>query len=72
MRLGRYVRQFLGVKHNGHKIVFINLVSSSLMPQFNDRLSDSLITDDGGGNDFGRAIVDLTSEKVIMLRMNGD
>ena len=72
MLLGRYARQFLGVKHNGHKIVFINLVSTSLMPQFNGRLSDSLITVDDGGNSFGRAIVDLTSEKVIMLRINGD
>ena len=73
MLLGRYARQFLGVKHNGHKIVFINLVSTSLMPQFNGHLSDSLITvDDDGENGFGRAIVDLTSEEVIMLRMNGD
>ena len=72
MLLGRYARQFLGVKHNGHKIVFINLVSTSLMPQFNGHLSDSLITVDDGGNGFGRAIVDLTSEEVIMLRMNGD
>ena len=72
MRLGRYARQFLGVKHNGRRIVFINLVSSSLMPQFNDRLSNSLITVDDGANGFGRAIVDLTNEKVIMLRMNGD
>ena len=72
MFLGRYARQFLGVKHNGHKIVFINLVSTSLMPQFNGRLSDSLITVDDGGNSCGHAIVDLTSEEVIMLRMNGD
>ena len=72
MLLGRYARQFLGVKHNGHKIVFINLVSTSLMPQFNGHLSDSLITVDDGGNGFGCAIVDLTSEEVIMLRMNGD
>ena len=80
MRLGRYARQFLGVKHNGRRgvkhngrrIVFINLVSSSLMPQFNDRLSNSLITVDDGANGFGRAIVDLTNEKVIMLRMNGE
>lgn len=72
MRLGRYARQFLGVKHNGRRIVFINLVSSSLMPQFNDRLSNSLITVDDGANGFGRAIVDLTNEKVIMLRMNND
>ena len=72
MLLSRYVRQFLGVKHNGHKIVFINLVSTSLMPQFNGHLSDSLIKVDYGENGFGRAIVDLTSEEVIMLRMNGD
>ena len=70
--LGRYARQFLGVKHHGHKIVFINLISTSLMPQFNDRLSDSLIIVDDGGNSFGHAIVDLTSEEVILLRMNGD
>ena len=72
MRLGQYVRQFLGVKHNGHKIVFINLVSSSLMPQFKDSISNSLITVDDGGNSFGYAIVDLTSGKVIMFHMNGD
>ena len=72
MFLGRYARQFLGVEHNGHKIVFINLVSTSVMPHFNGRLSDSLILVDDGGNDFGRAIVDLTSKEVIMLRMNGD
>ena len=72
MLLGRYARQFLGVKHKGHKIVFINLVSTSVMPHFNGRLSDSLITVEDGGNDFGRAIVDLTSEEVIMLRINGD
>ena len=72
MLLGRYARQFLGVKHKGHKIVFINLVSTSLMPQFNGRLSDSLITVDDGGNSCGYAIVDLTSKEVIMLRTNGD
>ncbi len=72
MRLGRYARQFLGVKHDGDMIVFINLVSSSLMPQFKDRLSNSLIIVDDGGNDFGHAIVDLTSDEVIMLHMNGD
>ena len=72
MRLGQYVRQFLGVKHNGHKIVFINLVSSSLMPQFKDSISNSLITVDDGGNSFGYAIVDLTSGEVIMFHMNGD
>jgi hypothetical protein len=25
-----------------------------------------------GGDDFGRAIVDLTSKEVMMLRMNGE
>ena len=72
MRLGRYARQFLGVKHSGNTIVFINLVSSGLMPQFKDSISNSLITVDDGGNSFGYAIVDFTSDVVIMLRMNGD
>ena len=72
MRLGRYARQFLGVKHSGNTIVFINLVSSGLMPQFKDSISNSLITVDDGGDSFGYAIVDLTSEEVIMLHMNGD
>ena len=72
MHLCLYARQYLGVKHNGHKIVFVNLVAWSLMPQFKERISDSLITVDDGGNSFGRAIVDLTSEEVIMLRMNGE
>ena len=72
MRLGRYARQFLGVKHSGNTIVFINLVPSSLMPQFKDSISNSLITVDDGGDSFGYAIVDLTSDEVIMLRMNGD
>ena len=72
MLFGQYARQYLGVKHNGHRMVFINLVPSSLIPQFKDRLSDSLITVDDGGDEFVRAIVDLTDGEVMMLRMNGE
>ena len=72
MHLGRYARQYLGMKHNGHRMVFVNLVPSSLIPQFKDRLSDSLITVDDGGDEFVRAIVDLTDGEVMMLRMNGE
>ena len=68
----QYAKQYLGVNHNGHVIVLINLVSSRLMPHFKDRISKSLITVDDGGNSFGRAKVDLTSDVMIMLRMNGN
>ena len=53
-------------------MVFVNLVASSLIPHFKDRLSDSLITVDDGGDEFVRAIVDLTDGEVMMLRMNGE
>ena len=72
MLFGQYARQYLGMKHNGHRMVFINLVPSSLIPQFKDRLSNSLITVDDGGDEFVRAIVDLTDGEVMMLRMNGE
>ena len=42
------------------------------MPQFKDSISNSLITVDDGGNSIGYAIVDFTSDVVIMLHMNGD
>ena len=72
MPFDQYAKQYLGVNHNGHVIVLINLVSSRLMPHFKDRISKSLITVDDGGNSFGRAKVDLTSDVMIMLRMNGN
>ena len=71
MPLDQYAKQYLGVNRNGHVIVLINLVSSRLMPHFKDCMSKSLITVDDGGNSFGRAKVDLTSDEIIMLRMNG-
>ena len=72
MPLDQYAKQYLGVNRNGHVIVLINLVSSRLMPHFKDCMSKSLITVDDGGNSFGRAKVDLTSDVMIMLRMNGN
>ena len=71
LELGSYARQYFGYKHNGHRLVFINLTSKSIWPEgFDDfdKCLKTLIVRDAPQVS-ARAIIDLDTEGVVFFSL---
>lgn len=70
MPLNKYLKQYIGFKHKGHRLVYIQLTAKEAYGA-SDYIDKHLFFIRDGGNSYGSAILDLDTEGIVGLNMNG-
>ncbi len=70
MPLENYAKQYFGVKRNGHRLIYINLVAKANL-EYHDYISQKLVVVFDGGDKYGRALIDLETEGIVYILING-
>ena len=70
MPLENYAKQYFGVKCNGHRLIYINLLAKANLEDHNF-IDKKLIIVFDGGDKFGRALIDLDTEGIVYILING-
>ena len=70
MPLENYAKQYFGVKRNGHRLIYINLVAKANLEN-HDYIDKKLIVVFDGGDKYGRALIDLDTEGIVYIHING-
>ena len=70
MPLENYAKQYFGVKRNGHRLIYINLVTKAYLEN-HDYIDKELVVVFDGGDKYGRALIDLDTEGIVYILING-
>ncbi len=70
MPLENYAKQYFGVKRNGHRLIYINLVAKANLEN-HDYIDKKLVVVFDGGDKYGRALIDLDTEGIAYIGING-
>lgn len=70
MPLENYAKQYFGVKRNGHRLIYINLVTKAYLGN-HDYIDKELVVVFDGGDKYGRALIDLDTEGIVYILING-
>ena len=70
MPLENYAKQYFGVKRNGHRLIYINLVAKANL-EYHDYIDKKLVIVFDGGDKYGRALIDLDTEGIVYIHING-
>lgn len=73
MPLENYAKQYFGVKRNGHRLIYINLVAKANLEDHNyiNYIDKKLVIVFDGGDKYGRALIDLDTEGIVYIHING-
>ena len=73
MPLENYAKQYFGVKRNGHRLIYINLVAKANLEDHNyiNYIDKELVVVFDGGDKYGRALIDLDTEGIVYIHING-
>lgn len=73
MPLENYAKQYFGVKRNGHRLIYINLVAKANLEDHNyiNYIDKELVIVFDGGDKYGRALIDLDTEGIVYIHING-
>ena len=73
MPLENYAKQYFGVKRNGHRLIYINLVAKANLEDHNyiNYIDKELVIVFDGGDKYGRALIDLDTEGIVYILING-
>jgi hypothetical protein len=73
MPLENYAKQYFGVKRNGHRLIYINLVAKANLKDHNyiNYIDKKLVVVFDGGDKYGRALIDLDTEGIVYIHING-
>ena len=73
MPLENYAKQYFGVKRNGHRLIYINLVAKANLEDHNyiNYIDKELVVVFDGGDKYGRALIDLDTEGIVYILING-
>ena len=73
MPLENYAKQYFGVKRNGHRLIYINLVAKANLEDHNyiNYIDKELVIVFDGGDKYGRALIDLDTEGIAYIGING-
>ena len=73
MPLENYAKQYFGVKRNGHRLIYINLVAKANLKDHNyiNYIDKELVIVFDGGDKYGRALIDLDTEGIVYILING-
>ena len=70
MPLENYAKQYFGVKRNGHRLIYINLVAKANLEN-HDYIDKKLVVVFDGGDKYGRVLIDLDTEGIAYIGING-
>ena len=73
MPLENYAKQYFGVKRNGHRLIYINLVAKANLEDHDyiNYIDKELVIVFDGGDKYGRALIDLDTEGIVYILING-
>ncbi len=73
MPLENYAKQYFGVKRNGHRLIYINLVAKANLEDHNyiNYIDKELVIVFDGGDKYGRVLIDLDTEGIAYIGING-
>ena len=73
MPLENYAKQYFGVKRNGHRLIYINLVAKANLEDHNyiNYIDKEHVIVFDGGDKYGRALIDLDTEGIVYILING-
>lgn len=71
MPLENYAKQYFGVKRNGHRLIYINLVAKANLKDHNyiNYIDKKLVVVFDGGDKYGRALIDLDTEGFVYFSL---
>ena len=71
MPLENYAKQYFGVKRNGHRLIYINLVAKANLEDHNyiNYIDKKLVIVFDGGDKYGRALIDLDTEGFVYFSL---